>query len=231
MDFSRFDTRNYPTLSVQDGYGEWASTYEEIVPDALDLRLLARIHSVTWERLREGADLACGTGRTGIWLKQRGVGALDGVDLTAAMLEGARAKGVYRRLFLADLRATPLPSGTYDLVTAVLVDEHLPDVGPLYREGARIARSGGYLVLVGYHPFFLLSGIPTHFTRASGQAATIECYVHLLSDHVQAALAVGWSLQEMHEGLIDDEWLARKPKWGPYQHRPVSFALVWRKGD
>jgi SAM-dependent methyltransferase len=230
MDFSHFDTRHYPTLSVQDGYGEWASTYEEIVPDALDLRLLARIQSVAWEHVREGADLACGTGRTGVWLKHQGVLALDGVDLTSAMLEVARAKGVYRQLFLADLRATPLPVASYDLVTAVLVDEHLPDVGPLYQEAARIARAGGYLVLVGYHPFFLLSGIPTHFTRASGHAATIECYVHLLSSHVQTAIATGWSLREMHEGLIDDEWLAQKPKWAPLQHRPVSFAMVWRKG-
>ncbi|MHB8645543.1 MAG: hypothetical protein ACYDAR_07125 [Thermomicrobiales bacterium] len=58
---------------------------------------------------------------------------------------------------------------------------------------------------------------------------TIECYVHLLSDHIRAALAAGWSLQEMHEGLIDDEWLAVKPKWGQYTNQPVSFAMVWQK--
>jgi len=229
MDFSQFDRRNYPTLSVQDGYAQWAPTYEEIVPDALDLRLLERIRSIGWDQLREVADLACGTGRTGAWLKQRGVASIDGVDCTDAMLEGARAKGVYRQLLLADLRATPLPTAAYDLVTVVLVDEHLPDLHPLYREGVRITRPGRYLVLVGYHPFFMLSGIPTHFTGASGQPVAIQCYIHLLSDHVQAALAAGGSLLEMHEGLIDDEWLARKPKWGRYQHCPISFALVWQK--
>lgn len=229
MDFSQFDRRNYPTLSVQDGYAEWAPTYEEIVPDALDLRLLERIRSIGWDQLQEVADLACGTGRTGAWLKQRGVTSIDGVDFTDAMLEGARAKGVYRQLVLADLRATPLPTEAYNLVTVALVDEHLPDLHPLYREGARITRPGGYLVLVGYHPFFMLSGIPPHFTGVSGQSVAIQCYVHLLSDHVQAACAAGWSLLEMHEGLIDDEWLKRKPKWGRYRHCPVSFALVWQK--
>jgi SAM-dependent methyltransferase len=228
MDFSQFDTRHYPTLSVQDGYAEWAPTYEDD-PDALDLRLLERIRSIGWDQLRAVADLACGTGRTGAWLKQRGVAFIDGVDCTAAMLAGARAKGIYRELVLADLRATPLPPEAYDLVTVVLVDEHLPALAPLYREGARIARPGGYLVLVGYHPFFMLRGIPTHFTGASGQPIAIQCYVHLLSDHVQAALAAGWSLLEMHEGLIDDEKLARKPTWGRYRHCPVSFALVWQK--
>jgi len=229
MDFSHFDARNYPTLSVQDGYGAWASTYEENVLDAMDLRLLARIQTVPWKQQREVADLACGTGRTGGWLQQQGATALDGVDLTAAMLEGARAKGIYRQLSLADLRETPLETAAYDLVTVVLADEHLSDLAPLYQEGARIARPNGFFVLVGYHPFFLLSGIPTHFNDVTGEPLTIQCYVHLISDHVQAALAAGWSLREMHEGLIDEEWLARKPKWEPYKYRPVSFALVWQK--
>ena len=227
MDFTHFDTRKYPTLPVQQGYGEWAPTYEETVLDAMDLRLLARIRTVPWDHLQEVADLACGTGRIGVWLRQQGVGSLDGVDLTAAMLEGARAKGVYRRLFLADIRATPLQADAYDLVSVSLVDEHLPDVQPLYQEAARIVRPNGYLVLVGYHPFFLMSGIPTHFNGASGEPLAIQSYVHLLSEHVQAALAAGWTLREMHEGLVDDEWVARKPKWSQYRNRPISFAMVW----
>lgn len=229
MDFSHFDTRNYPILSVQEGYAEWAPTYEDVVLDTMDLRLLASIQSVTWHQLQQGADLACGTGRIGVWLKQRGVNALDGVDFTAAMLEGARAKEVYRQLFLADMLATPLQAEAYDLVTAVLADEHLEDVHPLYQEGARITRPNGYFVLVGYHPFFLMNGMPTHFNSASGEPVTIQCYVHLFSEHVQAARASGWSLLEMHEGLIDEEWLARKPKWRQYKNRPISFVMVWQK--
>ncbi len=230
MDFSHFDTRRYPTVSVEEGYGEWAATYEDTVIDAMDLRLLARIQSVPWNQLQTAADLACGTGRTGAWLKQQGIPTLDGVDLTPAMLEGARAKGIYRQLFQADIRKTPLPAAAYDLATVSLADEHLPDVHPLYQEAARITRPDGYLVLVGYHPLFLLlSGIPTHFNRASGEPATIQTYLHLISDHVQAARAAGWSLLEMHEGLIDDEFLAQKPKWSQYQHRPFSFVMTWQK--
>lgn len=229
MDFSRFDKRQYPTHSVQDGYGAWAATYEDIVLDAMDLRLLARIQSVPWDQQREAADLACGTGRIGVWLTQRGVPAIDGVDLTAEMLASASAKDIYRTLILSDLRATPLQPDTYDLVTVSLADEHLPDLHPLYHEAARISRPGGYFVLVGYHPFFLMSGIPTHYNSASGEPVAIECYVHLFSDHLRAALTAGWSLREMHEGLIDDDWLAQKPKWRQYEHHPISFAMVWQK--
>src|SRR5215471_13573163 len=61
MDMAHFDKRNYPIRSVREGYGEWAATYEDIVLDAMDLRLFARIRTVPWERQRVVADLACGT--------------------------------------------------------------------------------------------------------------------------------------------------------------------------
>jgi hypothetical protein len=33
----------------------------------------------------------------------------------------------------------------------------------------------------------------------------------------------------MEEGLIDDAWLAKKPKWKAYHGVPISFAMVWEK--
>jgi SAM-dependent methyltransferase len=229
MDASRFDKRNYPIRSVREGYGEWAASYEESVQDVMDLRLLERIQSVAWDGIQLGADLACGTGRIGVWLRQHGVATLDGVDLTAEMLEGAREKGVYRQLIAGDLRETSLPVATYDLVTVSLADEHLSDLRPLYQETARIARVGGYFVLVGYHPYFILNGMLTHYHTASGEPVAIETYLHLTSDHVQAGLGAGWSLREMREGLIDDEYLAGKPKWSQYRDFPISFVMVWQK--
>lgn len=229
MDFSRFDRRNYPTRSVRDGYGEWAATYEDAVQDVMDLRLFGRIERIPWHRVAAAADLACGTGRVGVWLNQQGVAAVDGLDLTAEMLARARNKGVYRQLLLGDVCETPFPSAAYDLVTLSLADEHLPDLRPLYREAARLTRPGGFFALVGYHPYFILNGMPTHYHSASGDPLTVEMYVHLTSDHIQAGLATGWALCEMHEGLIDEEYLTLKPKWSRYQNWPVSFALVWRR--
>jgi hypothetical protein len=74
-----------------------------------------------------------------------------------------------------------------------------------------------------------MSGIPTHFDNAEGEPVAIESHVHLFSDHVRAAGAVGWRLVEMEEGLVDGAWVARKPRWKVYLNRPVSYALVWRK--
>jgi SAM-dependent methyltransferase len=229
MDFSQFDTRQYPTRSARDGYGEWAASYEDTVLDVMDIRLLARLQSVQWNQCEKVADLACGTGRIGVWLKGQGVSSIDGLDLTAEMLAHARDKNAYRQLMVGNILEIPLKADTYDLVTAVLVDEHLPTVQALYQETARITCPGGYFVLVGYHPFFLMNGMPTHFNSATGEPISIQCYVHLFSDHVQAALAAEWRLIEIHEGLIDDEFLAHKPKWTQHRNRPFSFVMVWQK--
>ncbi len=39
MKFSKYDTRHYPMLGVQDGDGEWAEQYESAVLDEMDCRL------------------------------------------------------------------------------------------------------------------------------------------------------------------------------------------------
>jgi len=229
MDHSIYDKRRYPIVDVREGYGEWVRTYEQTVQDEMDLRLLDRLQTVDWATPRFVLDLACGTGRIGAWLRRRCAAVIDGIDLTPEMLEGARSKGVYRTLRRADVASTGLPAATYDLCMQSLADEHLPKLGPLYREVARVTKRGGSFVIVGFHPQFLMAGMPTHFDRAPGEPVTIRSYVHLLSDHVKAAHALGWSLLEMEEGLIDEAWLRKKPKWEVFFGLPISFAMVWRQ--
>jgi SAM-dependent methyltransferase len=238
--FSTFDTRNYRTVGAREGYDRWAGTYEDTVEDAMDVALLERL-GVDWGSFGSAADLGCGTGRTGAWLAARGVGEIDGVDLSPGMLAAARARGVYRSLREGTLGGsapggdeataadTGLEGGGYDLVVSCLVDEHLADLGPLYAEAARLVRPGGRFVLVGFHPHFIIaSGMPTHFDDAeSGEPLAIETHVHLLSEHVAAGLGAGLLLGELHERVVDDDWVALKPKWGRFRHHPISFAFVW----
>jgi SAM-dependent methyltransferase len=228
--FSDFDRRGYRTVDVRTGYGEWVGTYERTVEDAMDIALLDVLEQVPWRTLGRAADLACGTGRTGAWLRRNGVEVIDGVDLTPEMLAVARSKGVYRRLVEAEITSTGLGAAVYELVTACLVDEHLPDLQPLYREAWRLARPGGFCVLVGFHPHFIMAtGMPTHFTSGSGESIAIDTHVHLLSDHVTAALDAGWTLIEMKEQVIDDAWIALKPKWERLRNHPIAFAFAWQK--
>jgi len=227
--FADVDRRGYRTTDVRTGYGEWVATYERTVEDAMDIALLETLTTPSWATRRRAADLGCGTGRTGAWLLGRGVAAIDGVDLTPEMLAVARSRGIYRHLIEADVAATGLPSAAYDLVTVCLVDEHLAELAPLYREAFRLVAPGGVLVLVAFHPHFIIAaGMPTHYTSAAGEPVAIDTHVHLLSDHVTAALAAGWTLAELRERVIDDAWIALKPSWEPFRGHPIAAAFVWR---
>jgi len=229
MDYKNFDTRKYPTVSAQAGYNEWAKTYEHSVEDAMDLRLLERSQAISWQNMETAIDLACGTGRIGVWLKSKGVKSIKGIDLTEGMLRKAHDKVVYDELQQGDILATGWDTGSVDLCIEVLADEHLSDLKPLYAEASRLIKTGAYFVIVGYHPHFLMNGLVTHFHRENGDPIAIESYVHVLSDHVKAAFQANLSLVEMDEGIIDEEWLALKPKWEKYTGRPVSFLMIWRK--
>lgn len=230
MDSRIFDKRGYPVVAAAQGYGEWAATYDETVAAGLDRPLLERIRSVDWPAVQHAADLACGTGRTGRWLKDHGVGRVDGVDITPEMLALAARRGAHDTLHIADVGATPLASAAYDLCALVLADEHLAELGPVYREAWRLLATGGRFLLIGYHPFFIMNGTPTHFHRDGGEAVTVETHVHLFADHFKAACTAGLTLIEAEECVVDEEWLKTKPKWRKYLGWPVSFAYVWRKG-
>jgi SAM-dependent methyltransferase len=226
--FSDFDTRGYPMVDARTGYARWAPTYEDTVEDAMDVALLRQLRVPRWDAVRRAADLGCGTGRTGAWLRAQGVGAVDGVDVTPEMLARARERGAHDHLVEADVADTGLPGGAYDLVVCSLVDEHLDALAPLYAEAARLAAPGACFVLVSFHPQFVMAtGMPTHFTDAAGEHVAITTNVHLVSDHVTAGLGAGLRLTEMRERLVDDEWVALKPSWTRYRGQPVSAAYTW----
>ena len=44
-------------------------------------------------------DFGCGTGLSGVALRAAGLSVIDGCDISAAMLDGARETGAYRRLW------------------------------------------------------------------------------------------------------------------------------------
>ncbi|WP_330252370.1 class I SAM-dependent methyltransferase [Nocardia sp. NBC_00565] len=228
--FADFDRRNYRTVDVAAGYDGWAPTYEQTVMDEMDLALLDRLRRPDWAGVRRAADLGCGTGRTGAWLRERGIRHIDGVDVSAGMLARARERGTHITLTQADVRNTGLSSGTYDLVISSLIDEHLDDLTPFYAEAWRLAAPGGTCVTISYHPqFMMVTGMPTHYTPAAGDPVAISTHLHLISEQVSAALAAGWVLTEMAEALVDDAWIAAKPKWAELRGHPFTLAMVWSR--
>ena len=227
LPFSLFDKRHYPTVDVAAGYAEWAQVYDARQGDELDIDLLQHIESVQWKGINSALDIACGTGRIGAWMKAQGVKKIRGVDLSPQMIAHAAHKNIYTSLTRANMVVLPHPASAFDLGITVLATCHLPDLIPFFQEAHRVIKN--ILVVVDYHPFFLIKGIPTHFDNLNGEAIAIENTIHMISEHFSAANGVHWSLIEMRERLVDEEWISHKPWMAKHINEPVSFVMVWRR--
>ena len=88
-------------------------------------------------------DLGCGTGLCGPLLRPLAA-RLAGVDLSAAMVEAARARGVYDALHRADLiEHLTTTDERHDLIVAADVFIYVGDLAPVFAGVARVLRPGG----------------------------------------------------------------------------------------
>jgi predicted TPR repeat methyltransferase len=94
-------------------------------------------------------DLGCGTGLAGAAFKPLAA-RLDGVDLSPAMIQQARARGIYDRLEVADLQTALLtPGPRYDLILAADTLVYLGDLAAVFGAAqARLEADGVFLFTV-----------------------------------------------------------------------------------
>ena len=137
--------------AVGEFYGGWANGYEDeviangyITPE----RCAKALAGFVEDKSSPVADLACGTGLSGLALRAQGFTLIDGFDLSPEMLEKARAKeGLYRNLAICDMsKPLAVPEGTYAHVAAVgcITHDYLP--ATVLDEILRIVPSGGHFV-------------------------------------------------------------------------------------
>ena len=97
------------------------------------------------QRWGSAIDIGCGTGLMGPLLREH-VSSLDGVDLSAKMVDKARDKGCYDRLFVEDavnfLSEQKGRGSGYDLLVAADVLVYIGDLEPLLRAAAGVSRDG-----------------------------------------------------------------------------------------
>lgn len=158
------------TIAARDGletlYEKWAGSYDaELIENGYVTP--ARMARAMLQTGCEGPvlDVGCGTGLSGLALKSAGFDEIDGTDLSEAMLEEARAKGVYRRL-AATAPGDPLPAapGDYPTIAAIGVvtvgaapATLLDDMAAALTPGGRLAfsfndhalREGSYVAKLG----------------------------------------------------------------------------------
>jgi len=128
-------------------YDNWASTYDRSFGEAhgyVAPREIARVFTSLNHRNEPILDIGAGTGLVADNLPGL---AVDGIDISKAMLDQAKAKGLYRDRIVADLTKTlPMKDATYGGLVSCGTFTH-GHVGPeAFPELMRIAKRGALFV-------------------------------------------------------------------------------------
>lgn len=150
-------------------YGEWAKEYDrELVEEGNYIapqqggNLLSQLVSQDARIL----DAGCGTGLVGEVLYRNGYSNLDGMDISAEMLEQARQKNVYNLLH-QKVMGEPLDfaSQSFDAIISVGVFTYGHAPSSSFDELIRISKSQGYIIFTMRMDFYEQSDFKQKMTE------------------------------------------------------------------
>jgi ubiquinone/menaquinone biosynthesis C-methylase UbiE len=212
--------------------------YEQFAPDVYNdppmAELLRLVGDVTGLRL---LDLACGHGRLTRELARRG-GNLIGVDISAALLDLARAHETERHLSITYLQADAsspetLLGETFDGVVCSFGLSDIDDLNGAIATVVRVLRPGGFFAFSILHPCFpgwesqqaqpswesqrgyYAEGWWRAISPAHGLRPKVGANHRMLSTYLNTFVRYGLAIEELAEPLPSSDWLAEAPHVGP----------------
>ncbi len=117
-------------------------------------------------------DLGCGTGWLSAILGR--FGPTTGIDLSTVGIERARQLYPDVEFVAGDLFSAALPHGTFDIVVAVQVIEHVEDQVGFLNLVADALRPGGHVLLITDNPWNLARWKPETLERFAGPPQPIQ---------------------------------------------------------
>jgi ubiquinone/menaquinone biosynthesis C-methylase UbiE len=118
----------------------------------------------------------------------------------------------------------PLPPASFDRALIVLVLEHLPDLGTVFAEVARLLAPGGRLRVLEIHPELLATGAQAryHEGEVEVQFASVQ---HALGDIERALAAAGFAVAALREHRAEGPLLAAVPRLRKHAGRHAVLDL------
>lgn len=213
-------------LANAQAYDLWAESYPPLPHNPLmraeQEALLALCPDVAGRRV---LDLACGSGRYGLLLRERGAALVVGSDLSGGML--ARAPLDLR--VRADMMRLPFAPGSFDIIVSGLAVGHADDLEAWMHGVARVLAPGGHLVYSDFHPDAARAGMTRSFSDAQGRRHEL---LHALYDpdtHRAAAGRAGLELQASrtvrvgHE--LSEDFAGSEAFYARWRHLAIVLAL------
>jgi predicted TPR repeat methyltransferase len=166
---------------VETLFDDYAMRFERSLVDRLEYRAPRDVMAMLGEVGRPAGgtayDLGCGTGLMGVELRPN-VRRLEGVDISGAMLEEARRKGVYNRLVKGELSSFLEAAEPAELMTATDVLNYVGPLPPvLARVHDRLLPGGLFAFSLelndGLEPVKLRSSLRYAHNGAAAQAACL----------------------------------------------------------
>ena len=142
---------------------DWARYYDDPAPRTLTAQNFVSRRRFAIQmiesKLPKGSkilDVGCGTGHLAAELARRGYDTW-GTDLSAGMIDYARANYNAERYQVGDIEKIPFPDNTFDGIVCLGVVEYLASDDAALKEMHRVLRPGGYSVITtpsSVCPFF-----------------------------------------------------------------------------
>jgi SAM-dependent methyltransferase len=174
-------------VDTVEGYRVWSETYDEPRNGLFDFEEPVVREILDARSTGVAVDAACGTGRYAEYLAARGHQVI-GVDSSPDMLAQARIRVPQADFRPGDLHDLPLADDAVDIVVCALALNHVPALGPVMAEFARVLRPGGHVVISdAHHESVSLGSIPS-VLGPGGQPGRLSTYRHLAGDYLRAAL-------------------------------------------
>ena len=192
-------------MSIENGYDQWAETYDSTSNKTRDLDLVASKTALEATKFQSVLEVGCGTGKNTEWLVRRCT-RLVAVDFSAEMLAIAKKKVTdlnveWNRFDIS--RTWPIQQHSFDLITFNLVLEHVQDLNAVIAEAASRLTNDGHIYISELHPFKQYLGSGARFDTENG-TQKLEVFTHHISDFVKALADAGLRIKELNEWFDSD---------------------------
>ncbi len=209
-------------MNNKQAYDLWSKQYDTDKNKTRDLEAKALRETLAQIRFDNCLEIGCGTGKNTEWLLQR-TKHITAVDFSEEMLARAKEKINSDKVKFIQADITEkwnFTKDTFDLITFSLVLEHIENLNHIFKEAAKVLKSGGYGYVGELHPFKQYKGTKARFETEEG-LQILKCYTHHISDFIHSVKQNGFEITDLTEFWDEDDMT----------NVPRLFLMVLRKSN